>query len=526
MAFSSDPFGPNTPSSTYSLYKNFTVSDPILPSGTSPLIGNPLFESAANLAPTSKWGHSTGDERNERLFVTRPRYASSEKTDRGTHAFIKLMTSSEQASSYAGGTSSRINKEGKAESSVLAESLSVLTSNSSSSGYDKFLVTAISAGMEEKVQIMEVFGDNEVTYFFGRSPMMFTISGVLVDSADNSWFTDWLTTYEGAFRGSRLARNHEMLKLVLPSMTLVGAMVNFSWEQQSLSDVNVPFRFQFLVRSITPTPITSSGAITNAAQQINFDSLMSFQTQTQINSLRTQSATLISTIQDPNSTVGQIGSALSRLGSGVSAGLGLPATPSSVSGFIDSLSNMTTGANNSLSDVFSPIISSLNGIRATLFSPIYGVMNSLTRLVRNVFGSTGVGSILSALTAPIRNMLGDITRISAQASAIVGMVTSGLSNLGRGVATGFGITQSYKTAIRQFEKTAGTIAAAPLSISSNIKNLVNGGYISTSAVFLQSNPKYGLSSSASLSSSEASLSPQLAILSGGTGFTPASGASL
>jgi hypothetical protein len=522
----------------------------MLPSSVGIMEGNPAFDSdVASLAGSGSLGslasgpssNSNASEMADRLYYTRPRYASNDRTNRGTHAFIKLMTSSQQAGSYSDYSTSRADDNNQCSSSALSNALADMASGVSDSGYDKFLVTSVSAGMDEKVQVMEVFGDNEVAYYFGRAPMIFTISGSLIDSSDNGWFTQWLETYQGAFRGTQLAKNFEMLKLVLPNMILIGSMTNCNWQQTSDNDVNIPFSFQFLVKSLIPTPVTSMGtSMTNSAEQISFDAEQTFSTWSKINDLRTQGASIMGVLQNPMSTIGQLGSAMSGFGSGVSASLGLSGTSSSVSNFIDGITNSVSGGMGSLKGIFSSITSGLEGIRASIFSPIYGVMNSLTKLVKTVFGGGGLSSIFSALTAPIKNILGDITRIATQASAIAGMVASGISGLGRGVTSGFGLVQSYQSAVQAFKHAKGAIAAVPLTASNSVKNLFSSGNLSGSAPFLRSNPKHSfsrtpviistgsatLSLGASIKTTAAKISPQKAILSRGAAYTPTAEATL
>lgn len=531
--FTTNIYGPSS--------SNPTGSEGSIPVGTFSMsessiglmAGNPSFESKIKKSPPEPSG--------ERLEFARPRSTNADQSSRGTNAYIALMTSDEQASQYASKSSPRSQgSDTSPESSALADTLAVMTAGSGSSGYDKFLLTGVQASMDEKVQVMEVFGDNEVAYYFGRAPMMFNISGMLIDSPDNSWFTDWLEVYAGALRGSQLAKNFELLKLVLPNMTLIGSMVNFGWEQNSQNDVAIPFRFQFLVKNLIPTPVVPVGqGLTNAANMINFDAEQTFTTWSQINDLRQQGAMISNVIQNPLSTLSDYSSAMRNYGSGVAASLGVGSARTAVSDFIDGITSKISGGTGSISGIFRSLASSLEGIRASIFSPIYGVMNSLTRLVRTIVGGAGISSIFNTLTAPIRNILGDITRIASQASAIVGLITAGTTGLGRGITSGFGAVQSYQSAINAIGKAAGCITSAPTTVSDNLRNMFNGGNISSSAKFLRSNPKYSLSRSASLPplpgsapsgsaslSARAGLSSQIAILGGGTKRVSTPGASL
>ena len=502
-------------------------------STASALVGNPAVDLFSSLIPgkdLTKMGVKTpftAKPTGERLELTRPRYSSDDVTDRGKHGFIRLKGNSGQSKPLAGSSST--------ESSIFKESLKLLTSGDGSNGYDKFLITSVSASMDEKVQITEVFGDTEVAYYFGRAPMMFTISGTLIDSVDNSWFSDWLYTYNSQLRGSQAAQRHEQVTLVLPNMTLTGAIHNTAWDQNALNDVSIGFRFTMFVVELVPTPsLNVNMAISDAANLINFDSIPGLSAQSEINKLKSATAVLqmatssiaskTAAFSDITSAVStQISTTLGALGGSVSDG-GLfssakPFTESIASSINGLTSSVTAGLLGALgpSSFLGSISSSLSTIRANLFLPVYGVMNSLTKLVGAVFGANGVSSLLSNLTAPIRNILGDITRFANQATALSNMVTAGISDLGRNIKNSFGIAQSYDQAVRAVSQASGTIAALPQSIGDSIRMLVNGGVLSPSSTFLQSNPKASLSRTPAtlhLSGSKPSnLSAQLSILS-------------
>lgn len=456
---------------------------------------NPAIKKILDSATSSVFNKAP-EYTKERAFLTRPRSTSNDRNDRGQICYIRLMTSNDQRSKYSSGSSSRLNAYKGVVKQELSESLKVMAGNSGSIGYDSFLISNISASMDEKLQIVEVFGDNEVAYYFGRAPMVFNISGTLMDSVDTGWFTKWVTTYAAAMRGTELARNFELLKIVLPNMTLIGSMVNFRWDQSSNNDVLVPFSFQFYVKQLIPTPVTPvNAAITNAAESINFSTFKGM---------------------NYSSWKDMIG-----VKNGGLADLGMGATTSVVSTFLDGLSSSITSTTNDIlnNSMFKSITSGLVSIRTSLFAPIYGVMNSLTRLVKNVFGS--LTSIFNALTAPIRNILGDISRIASMATSLINMTISGIVGFGRGLSTGFGVYQNYLNAVKSIQFAAGVITSAPQNVSSGIRQAFNYGFLPTTSAFLQANSKAGLSSAAKLSArpgaalnkARSNLSPQLAILS-------------
>lgn len=489
--------------------------------------GNPAINKATEWAVKGNSNSQTNPFPKERGAGARARYASNDITNRGTSAFIKIMSPD----------GAKPNPESASDAvSTVSESLSLLSTNSASQGYDKFFITDFSMDMTEKFQITEVFGDTQVVYYFGRSPIFMNVGGVLIDSPDNTWFTDWLVMYEKSIRGSKLAQNQQQIKLVLPSMTLVGSITAMRYAQESLNDVAIRFNFTMLVTSLTPTaPKPIGEPITNAANKINFTSGNAFLNQTGINQIKNQVGAVLANLTSPTTSVAGLGSSLLALGSSVNTLSGYSAlTPvsSGVSDFIDGITSKVQSGFKSAASFLAPITTTLSAIRASIFAPIYGVMNSLSKLIGAVFGAAGIVSFLTALTAPIRNILGDIANIASQAMALGRLVGYGVSQIGRGLQTGFGIQSIYQEAVQNIKMAAGTISAIPLSIGSSTANLVRGGAISPGAAFLAFNPKKSLSRSATLSYgprstqtgaslsltpslNSSNLSPQMAILRGG-----------
>ena len=120
----------------------------------------------------------------ERGLTIRPRSTpltnkNKYTAERGTIASIKLKSDRSKldviGDLMAGGNSNQ----------GLSEVASDLLSDT---GYTDFLLTNIDVSFNEKVQVNEVFGDSEVVYYFGRSPVTFNLSGVIFDDIDNNWF--------------------------------------------------------------------------------------------------------------------------------------------------------------------------------------------------------------------------------------------------------------------------------------------------------------------------------------------------
>lgn len=490
----------------------------------SSLNSNPAISAAVSSVSGSN-DYSAPDYATERLFTSRPRYANNSSIDRGQWGYIRLLGYDGQGSATEG------------VSEVYQQSLNLLTQGEEAgAGYDKFLITNISSSMDEKVQVTEVFGDTEVAYYFGRSPMMFNVSGLLFDSRDNSWFTDWIHTYNDILRGSKLAQKREQVQLVLPSMTVNGAITNFAWSQDSQNDVAIKFQFTMLITRLVPTPpVALDYQLSNDANLIDFRGVEQFQNKAQSNQIKNA----VLTLQKGDASTAEKAAAMKILSaapnstttlptSTTSDGGLFPSAASAINGVASSINGVTSSITQQLNNYLGPnsflggISSSLSALRASLFLPVYGVMNSLTKLVGAVFGSGGIASLLTNLTAPIRNILGDITRFANQATAIANTIVAGFGTLGRGFKTGFGITTAYTQAALAMSKASGTFASLPGNVGSSVQGLFSGGFIPTKAAFLKLNPKATLSRTPSLSFGphlSLAASPQLSILSKGVTST-------
>lgn len=462
----------------------------------------------------------------ERLFTARPRYVPNTKKNlywdslatRGTHARIKLLTDSSQAAKYKTQSGSRGNNALVGENSPA----SIAASSDSSLGYDSFLITSVSCAIEEKMQVTEVLGDGEVAYFFGRQPIQMRFSGMIVDSPDNNWFATWLGMYSDFLRGTQLAQNYELVRLVLPNMVLTGTIFGTSFEQESNSDVAVSFSFSFLVKTMEALPATGQ-AVSSAVTQslIDFSKAVSFIDQQKINSLKSQSAYLVSVVQNPASSFGEWGSALSNWGQGV--GGSIANLGKKVQDF--TTNNPASKALKSVSGMFRTVSATLDGVRAQIFSPIYGIMSSLTRLVRNTYAD--VMSIFNSITTPIRNVLRDITNIANQIKGLVGMVTAGIKGIGRAITGGLKAVKSdFDKAIKEVGKAAGAVAMAPMSVAQSVQTMFQTGVMNASSPFIQANPKSALSKSVLISKGPAATASKIALLHSGAKYSASSAARL
>jgi hypothetical protein len=510
---------------------NSDISSSTLPSTDS--IGTLLSAAAnnqssfyANANSLLSGANSTGSQatgnfaipQTERLFTTRPRYLTlpTDGGDRGTRAYIRLMSNNPTQSAARAGLPSSLQGTGN----PLSQALNGGTYN----GYAEFLVTDLRCPLDEKIQIHETFGDGEVVYYFGRQPMFFSISGILIDSPDNSWFVDWLNMYGHVMRGSQLAQNYELLSLVLPNMTLVGTIPHMSWSQNSSNDAMIQFEFQFQVKQLTPTPVVSLGTpLSNSANLINFSTADSFLSQQGINSIKSQTSAALSVIQNPNSSVSQIGASLTSLGSGLSGSMGnyysssdnSSSLYSTVTTSIGSVTNTLNSVQTSLNDVFYSVSANLAGIRASIFAPIYGVLSSLTKLVAAAGGD--VASVFNAISSDVASVVRDVENVASQALGILSIINATATDVGLAIGS---VEGDVSTALSVLSNTVGCITTIPYTALQSFRAAINAGQISATIGFM-SNPPI-----AALSYSSGNLPSKIALLNSGPVPTAQSGATL
>lgn len=433
----------------------------------------------------------------ERLLTARSRYNHMNESaggDRGTRAYIRLLTD----------TPSRGNNTlnaglhgltGQTGSDMIKQQLDEATNPTQPKygGYADFLITNVNASFDEKIQISEVFGDGEVVYYFGRAPIMFNISGVLIDSVDNQWFGAFLEMYAKVFRGTQVARNRDLIKLVLPNMELIGTIVSMNYSQTSERDTDIPFSFTFLAKKVYPMPVTQPGKVlATTYRTVNFDQVANFASQFEINSMKARTASITEAIKNPFATIGEKGALMTSMGSVMDSISGTIGTVSK--GFSDAMGSIQNGINGALDfvkDVFGGISATLNGIRAQFFSPVMGVLSSLTKLVRNV--SSKISEVISAFTTPIRDVLRDIQTISNQAIGLVNMVTGTVNGITKEIAS---VDATIARTIASVRNAAGVIMSAPKSVASSVRDLIEVGRLPASAAFLRTKGRASLGSGA------------------------------
>lgn len=111
-----------------------------------------------------------------------------------------------------------------------------------------FFVTQISHVDSEKFQIVETFGDDYV-FFYGRRPFMLQVSGLLLNTEDFDWKSEWLENYETYLRGTKCVENRCRVQFRVDDRLYSGYILTTQVQDSAETPHASPFGFQMLVYS-------------------------------------------------------------------------------------------------------------------------------------------------------------------------------------------------------------------------------------------------------------------------------------
>lgn len=425
------------------------------------MVKDPLGTLTGNKEATGASGSSGSGTipQSERAFTVRPRSTPIDNNNkytanRGPIASIKLMTDKSSSEVLSAITSGNAPTSGQGLDSVANALLS-------DTGYTDFLLTNVDVAFNEKVQVNEVFGDSEVVYYFGRSPVQFNFSGLLFDDVDNNWFYRFMVAYWGILRGTQMAKNHQLAQINLPNMTIVGTITGISYQQDASRDTDIRFNMQFLAKSIVPRPVLlPSELLNNDALKLNIKQAelpARFQDVAAINNIKrnveSAKAYLGSTIGKADGFLGDVAAGIDDFGGGVTAAIG--------------------GAVGAARDFFDSNVGgflSVASLRANLIAPVYGVLTTLTKVVKSITGQ--VLSLFNTGSSFVGDILKDIRSISNEAISLVNAIEGGINDIVGSFEAG---ANDLRRTIQSIKNAVGAITRSPENISNIMKRLSKTG---------------------------------------------------
>lgn len=127
-----------------------------------------------------------------------------------------------------------------------------------------FLIQNVTESRQEKMQLMETFGDDFV-FFYGEKAKVYNISGILLNSKNFNWKSEWLQNYERYLRGTRCVENKTLVYITYDYNLVSGYIFNTATTTlaEPYQDL-VAFSFQVLVRE--HTILSQPGVITQTTE--------------------------------------------------------------------------------------------------------------------------------------------------------------------------------------------------------------------------------------------------------------------
>lgn len=115
----------------------------------------------------------------------------------------------------------------------------------------KFFLEQVQENREEKVQVIDTFGE-WVAFFFGRKPEVYSYAGTLLNAQNHNWKNEFQENYDTFLRGSQAVKNRATVVLQYDDVMVEGYILNSSISMNAIADKAVPFTFNVLIISRSP----------------------------------------------------------------------------------------------------------------------------------------------------------------------------------------------------------------------------------------------------------------------------------
>ncbi len=112
--------------------------------------------------------------------------------------------------------------------------------------YSDFILQSVEETREEKQQIIETFGDTFV-YFFGERPRIITLTGLLMNTYDFNWRSQFWKNYDLYMRGTKLVEANARAYLSYDTRVLEGYPLSASATDNSEMPYAIPFTMTMLL---------------------------------------------------------------------------------------------------------------------------------------------------------------------------------------------------------------------------------------------------------------------------------------
>lgn len=110
-----------------------------------------------------------------------------------------------------------------------------------------FLLRSVKARREERYFLFQSLYGDSTTFFFGERPIVYSLSGALLDTHDQQWLNDFQYYYDNYIRGSKSVLNKTRLALIYEDQILEGFVLNMNMGKSAEQNVAANFSFDMLV---------------------------------------------------------------------------------------------------------------------------------------------------------------------------------------------------------------------------------------------------------------------------------------
>jgi hypothetical protein len=114
--------------------------------------------------------------------------------------------------------------------------------------YSNFLLQTVLEERQEKQQILETFGEPYI-FLFGERARIMNFQGILANTWDFNWETEWWYNYENFLRGSKCVQNDAQVFLSYDNTIVGGYIIQANAAKNSQERNYVNFQFSMFVTS-------------------------------------------------------------------------------------------------------------------------------------------------------------------------------------------------------------------------------------------------------------------------------------
>lgn len=116
--------------------------------------------------------------------------------------------------------------------------------------YSNFIIQQINDIRQEKSQILETFGEPYI-FFFGERPRILNVTGLLMNTRDFNWRTEFWYNYENTLRGTKLVEQNARIYLYWDDIVVEGYMLQATARDDADMPYHIPFSFNLFVTNHT-----------------------------------------------------------------------------------------------------------------------------------------------------------------------------------------------------------------------------------------------------------------------------------